>query len=77
MTRSTRSRLRASQVIAPMVPGAKMNRYVWYGCRSASSRARNTATATPARLSLASDGWQTWQETITSSGTCPGTTCSA
>ena len=28
----------------------------------------------PARLSFASEGWQTWQETMTSSPTWPGTT---
>jgi hypothetical protein len=58
LTFATRSALRASQVIAPMVPGANTNRYVYQGSASASAMASWVATAMPARLSFASDGWQ-------------------
>ncbi len=39
---------------------------------AASSSASRLVSAMPERLSLASDGWQTWQETRTSPEVAPG-----
>ncbi len=75
--RAARSRLRASQVMAPMVPGAYTNRKV---CRrrgrAASACASSVETAMPDRLSSASDGWQTCDEIRISSSSSPGSTSS-
>ena len=74
LIRETRASLRASQVIEPIVPGMNRKRYDYRrDARRARTRASSAATAIADRLSLASDGWQTWQETRTSSGFVPGT----
>jgi hypothetical protein len=63
--------------MAPIVPGTNRKRQVSRRRgRAASSAASAAATTIPDRLSLASEGWQQWVETSTSSEDSPASTVS-
>ena len=59
-TRSSVSKLRASQQSGPRVPGLQSRRYVWLSRCCPSVLASAHRTTMPERLSLASAGWQTY-----------------
>src|SRR6267378_5973363 len=61
----------ASQVIAPIVPGIKRNRYEYRREADCSRKASEIANAIPERLSLHNEGWHAWHEISTSSRVSP------
>ncbi len=70
--RPTVSRLRASQVIDPIVPGMNSSRKVCRRGSLARVRASRVAVAMPEQLSFAIAGWQVWVVMRNSSSVVPG-----